>query len=80
MRDPKAEVASCPECGCLIWVNVSTKTGATGPFDFHADSLPLLLRAVGLDPVIRQGFGVGNGCAHVCPPTLGTTSIEIADA
>lgn len=67
-QDLAAQVASCPECGCLIWVNVFSANGLPGPFDFYRDALPLLARAIGPEAFLRQGPGINDGGLHACPP------------
>ena len=68
-------IASCPQCGSLIWVNVLTKTGQPGPFDFYPEAEYLVIKAVGLNAVLSQGIGVGLGTAHYCPPTFNVSRI-----
>ena len=60
---------SCLECGALCrWLDWDD-----GLYDIPRHAIDsVLIQAVGLDAVLRQGVGVSDGGRHVCPPTRAT--------
>ena len=61
-------VVSCPECGVLCWRYPDTSWDRD-VYDVRRQDEDLLIEVLGLDQCLAQGVGVGNGSAHVCPPT-----------
>lgn len=65
----RSTVVSCVDCGVLC--EHYTGYGWKGLYDVLAYRLDdVVIPAVGVETVLRQGVGVGNGGKHRCPPTF----------
>lgn len=62
-------IVSCPDCGVLCWRYPEYRWDGE-LYDVRLKDVgELVTTAVGLEAVLSQGVGVGNGGSHVCPPT-----------